>query len=155
MEHQLRDEIKQTKPFASLEQEAMLNVMRTAAVLEHELSEMLKAYGITLTQHNVLRILRGAGEKGLGRNEVRDRMVAQVPDATRLLDRMVEMGLVTRARDTDDRRCVVARITKKGLQILEKIGEPLLEIHRHQLGHMSEKELQTLITLLSKARQRT
>lgn len=154
MEHRLLDEIKQTKPFGSLEQEAMLNVMRTAAVLEHELSEMLKAYGITLTQHNVLRILRGAGEKGLGRNEVRDRMVAQVPDATRLLDRMVEMGLVTRSRDTDDRRCVVARITKRGLQILEKINEPLMEIHQRQLGHMNQKELQTMIELLTKARQR-
>src|SRR4051794_34795730 len=121
MEHSLRDEIKQTKPFASLEQEAMLNIMRTSALLEHELSEMMKGYGVTVTQHNVLRILRGAGEKGMVRNEVSDRLVAQVPDVTRLVDRLVEMGLVIRTRDVSDRRCVRARITGRGLEVLEKI----------------------------------
>lgn len=154
MEHSLREEIKQGKPFGSLEQEAMLNLMRTAALLEHELSEMMKSHGVTLTQHNVLRILRGAGEKGLVRNEVSERLVAQVPDVTRLMDRLVEMGMVTRTRDTNDRRCVIARITRRGLDVLEKIEEPLMEIHRRQLGHMTEEELQTLVALLTKARER-
>ena len=154
MEHSLRAEIKQGKPFGSAEQEAMLNIMRTAALLEHELSEMMKSHGVTLTQHNVLRILRGAGEKGLVRNEVSERLVAQVPDVTRLMDRLVEMGMVTRTRDTTDRRCVIARITRKGLDVLEKIEEPLMEIHRRQLGHMTEEELRTLVVLLTKARER-
>jgi DNA-binding MarR family transcriptional regulator len=156
MPNQLQDEIKQGKPFVSAEQEAMLNVIRTAAVLDHELADMLKkTYEITPTQYNVLRILRGAGEKGLCRNEVRDRLIAQVPDATRLLDRMVDVGLITRVRDTNDRRYVTAHITPKGLAVLAELDGPLTEIHRRQLGHMSETELRTLIKLLVKARERT
>jgi DNA-binding MarR family transcriptional regulator len=128
--------------------------MRTAALLEHELSEMMKMHGVTLTQHNVLRILRGAGEKGLVRNEISERLVAQVPDVTRLVDRLIEMGFVTRTRDTVDRRCVIARITQQGLDVLEKIEAPLMEIHVRQLGHMTEDELKTLVALLTKARER-
>src|SRR4028118_2217200 len=92
MATRLQDEIKQSRPFDSLEQEARLGIERTAALLGHAFGEALKPHGITPTQYNVLRILRGAGEKGLCRNEVRERMVAQVPDATRLLDRMEAAG---------------------------------------------------------------
>src|SRR5690242_20838864 len=98
----LQNEIKQTKPFASLEQEAMLNIERTAALLGHQLEQALKAFGVTPTQYNVLRILRGAGEHGLCRHEVRDRLIAQVPDVTRLLDRLEEMKLIERERDSVD-----------------------------------------------------
>jgi DNA-binding MarR family transcriptional regulator len=154
MPNQLQDEIKQAKPFVCAEQEAMLNIIRTAAVLDHELADMLKSYDITPTQYNVLRILRGAGEKGLCRNEVRDRLIAQVPDTTRLLDRMMEMGLITRVRDTNDRRYVTAHITPKGLKVLAELDAPLTEIHRRQLAHMSETELRTLIKLMVKARER-
>ena len=149
----LRDEIKQTKPFASLEQEAMLSIERTAAVLGHAFTEALKPYGVTPTQYNVLRILRGAGEKGLCRNEVRNRLIAQVPDVTRLLDRLEEMKLVVRERDAADRRLVTARITREGLRLLERLDAPILEIHRRQLGHLGERNLRTLITLLASARQ--
>src|SRR5215212_5742803 len=100
MPPRLSDEIKQTKPFTSLEHEAVLSLERTAAVLSHAFGELLKPYGVTPTQYNVLRILRGAGSTGLCRHEVRDRMVAQVPDVTRLLDRLEEMGLVERERDS-------------------------------------------------------
>src|SRR4051794_41800121 len=111
MSPSLRAEIKQKKPFGSLEQEAQLNIERTAAVLGHGFAESLKPYGITPTQYNVLRILRGAGEAGLCRNEVRDRLLRQVPDVTRLLDRLAEAGLVERERDSADRRLVTTRIT--------------------------------------------
>jgi hypothetical protein len=90
MKSRLQEEVKQSQPFGSLEQEAHLNIARTAAVLEHELGEVFRAQGITATQYNVLRILRGSSDTGLCRNEVRDRLIAQVPDATRLLDRLVE-----------------------------------------------------------------
>src|SRR5918912_3172191 len=153
MPRQLRDEIKQTRPFASLEQEAMLSIERTAAVLGHALAEAIKPYGVTPTQYNVLRILRGAGDRGLCRNEVRGRLVAQVPDVTRLLDRLEEMGLVARERGAADRRLVTTRITREGLRILERLDTPILDIHRRQLGHLGERNLRTLIALLASARQ--
>ena len=153
MPRRLRDEIKQTKPFASLEQEALLSIERTAAVLGHALAEAIKSFGVTSTQYNVLRILRGAGERGLCRNEVRERLVAQVPDVTRLLDRLQAMGLVVRERGAADRRLVTTRITREGLRLLERLDAPILEIHRRQLGHVGERNLRTLITLLASARR--
>lgn len=148
----LRDEIRQTRPFASPHQEAYLGILRTAAELEHTLAELLKPYGITPTQYNVLRILRGAGESGLCRNDVRDRMVALVPDATRLLDRMESVGLIARERDTEDRRYVTARITDEGLRVLEDLDAPVRALHRAQLGPLEPDEVSTLIRLLDRVR---
>src|SRR5687768_1055967 len=138
MASRLHDEIKQTKAFRSVREEAHLSVVRTAAVLSHAFAESLKEFGITGTQYNVLRILRGAGEGGLCRNEVRDRLVAQVPDVTRLLDRMEEAGLIERERETADRRMVTTRITAEGLRVLKATDEPVLTLHREQLGHLSK-----------------
>lgn len=152
MSPNLRNEIKQTKPFSSLEAEAQLNIERTAAVLGHAFAERLKEFGITSTQYNVLRILRGAGDEGLCRNEVRDRLISQVPDVTRLLDRLEESGLIERERGTTDRRLVSTRITAAGLALLERLDEPVLDMHRKLLGHMSEKQLKTLSELLVLAR---
>ena len=149
----LREEIKQTKPFASIHEEAFLNLARTAAVLNHSFAEAVKPHGITATQYNVLRILRGAGNAGLCRNEVRDRLVAQVPDVTRLLDRMEEAGLIERERETTDRRMVTTRITADGLRLLKALDEPVLALHREQLGHLSRHQLGTLIELLTLARE--
>jgi DNA-binding MarR family transcriptional regulator len=150
----LRTEIKQGRPFNSLEQEAQLNIERTAAILTHAFADAIKPYGITPTQYNVLRILRGAGENGLCRNDVRDRLIAQVPDVTRLLDRLEETGLVMRERDTTDRRLVTTRITPAGLRLLEQLDEPTVETHRKFLGHMTRAQLRMLIELLSLARER-
>ena len=153
MPSRLRDEIKQTKPFASVHEEAFLNVARTAAVLGHSFAEAVKPHGVTATQYNVLRILRGAGPAGLCRNEVRDRLVAQVPDVTRLLDRMEEAGLIEREREAADRRMVTTRITSEGLRLLKALDEPVLALHRAQLGHLSQQQLTTLIELLTLARE--
>lgn len=152
MANRLRDEIKQQAPFVSPEQEAYLNIIRTAAVLEHAVVEGLRSAGVTPTQYNALRILRGAGPLGLCRNELRDRMVRAVPDATRLLDRLEGAGLIRRDREGTDRRFVTAHITKKGLDLLEQLDAPLTELHRTQLEHMSRAELRQLTNLLSKAR---
>jgi DNA-binding MarR family transcriptional regulator len=152
MSPELRDEIRQTRPFDSLEQEALLAVERTAAVLMHGFADSLKPHGITPTQYNVLRILRGAGPAGLCRNEIRDRLVAQVPDATRLLDRMEGAGLVERERAEQDRRLVTTRITRQGLQLLKRLDTPVLDTHRRQLGHLSAAQLRSLIDLLAAAR---
>lgn len=154
MSPSLRSEIKQSKPFVSTEAEAHLNIERTAAVLGHAFAERLKPYGITSTQYNVLRILRGAGHDGLCRNEVRDRLIAQVPDVTRLLDRLEEAGLIARERSTTDRRLVATRITDSGMALLDKLDAPVFEMHRELLGHMSEEQLRTLIELLAVAREK-
>ena len=148
----LRDELKMTRPFKSVEEEALLNIARTAAVLEHSGAEALKPFALTITQYNVLRILRGAGEFGLCRNEVGERLVTKVPDVTRLLDRMEAAGLIVRQRGGDDRRFVATRITDKGLKLLEKIDRELPAMHGRQLGHMSQKKLRDLIDLLEEVR---
>lgn len=154
MPSQLQREIKQTKPFTSPAQEAYLSIERTAAVLGHAFAEFLKPFGITPTQFNVLRILRGAGEGGLCRHEIRDRLVAQVPDVTRLVDRLVEMGLVTRERDGADRRLVTARITPAGLRLLAELDAPVREFDRRTLGHLDAEQVRTLVELLALARER-
>src|SRR5688572_1494739 len=148
----LRDELKMTKPFRSVEEEAILSIARTAALLEHAGSEYLKPFGLTITQYNVLRILRGAGESGLCRNEIGQRLVTPVPDVTRLLDRIEGLGLLVRHRGTDDRRFVTTRITEKGLKLLEKIDRQLPEWHGRQLGHVAQTRLRELIDLLQDVR---
>lgn len=148
----LRDEIRQKRPFTSLEQEAHLAVARTAAVLEHAIGEALKPYDITPTQYNVLRILRGAGEAGLCRNEVSERMVARVPDATRLLDRMEAAGLIQRYRDDNDRRFVTTRISEEGRKLVDQLDEPMEALHRHHFGHLDAEELGHLIAYLEDVR---
>ena len=148
----LRTEIRQQKPFGSLEQECFLNIERTGAVLHDSLERTLKPHGISMTQFNVLRILRGAGEKGLCRNEVRDRLVTRMPDVTRLLDRMEEARLVTRVRDEEDRRQVRTRLTSQGRELVDRLDSPVAEEHRRRLGHLTQEQLRTLIALLTEAR---
>jgi len=152
MSNRLRDEIKQTRPFASTEQEAFLSLGRTWAVLEHALAEALKPHGITPTQYNVLRILRGAGERGLCRGEVVERMIARVPDATRLLDRMETAGLIARERSSEDRRFVTTHVTEEGLRLLVALDDVVLAAHRQQFTALDEAELRRLIELLDLVR---
>lgn len=148
----LRTELKMAKPFKSVEEEAILSIARTAAVLEHSGAEALKPFDLTITQYNVLRILRGAGSEGLCRNEVGERLVTKVPDVTRLLDRMEAAGLIVRQRGSEDRRVVATQITEKGLKLLEKIDRELPAIHARQLGHVSQKRLRELISILEEVR---
>ena len=149
----LRDELRQTRPFVSLHQEAHLNIARTEAVLGDALERVLKAHGIGTTQYNVLRILRGAGPDGLCRNEIRDRLLTRMPDVTRLLDRMEEAELVTRVRGTDDRRLVSTRLTARGRRLVDTLDGPVAEEHRRRLGHMSDAQLNALVELLTLARR--
>jgi DNA-binding MarR family transcriptional regulator len=150
----LQAELRQRKPFSTLEQEASISIARTAALLEHAGAEALKPYGLTPTQYNALRILRGAEPEGLCRNEVRDRLIARVPDTTRLLERLEEVELVTRAREGDDRRFVRARITRRGLDLLATLDPVIEQLHRRQLGHLGERKLRVLVDLLAEARER-
>lgn len=152
MSNDLRSEIRQTRPFASLPQEAYLSLGRTWARLEHELGEALKPFGVTPTQYNVLRILKGAGGKGLCRSEIMDRMIARVPDATRLLDRMEVAGLIARARDAEDRRFVTTRITDEGSRLVTEAEGPVIALHGNQFGGVEEHDLRQLVRTLERVR---
>jgi DNA-binding MarR family transcriptional regulator len=155
MHTQTSDKESWVSPAPTAAQEAFLDVLRTSALLEHSAAEGLKACGLTLTQYNVLRILRGAGPDGLCRNEVGARMIKPVPDVTRLLDRLEAAGLVVRNRSDADRRYVTARITAEGLALLKKLDEPILRLHEDQLGHMPRTRLRQLAELLAEARGRS
>jgi DNA-binding MarR family transcriptional regulator len=148
----LRTELKQGRPFRSVHHEASLSIQRTAAVLEHAFETWLKPHGITATQYNVLRILRGAGPGGLCRSEIRERMVRRVPDVTRLLDRLEEQDLIGRARGGSDRRYVTTRITRTGLKALADLDEAVDEFHRQEFRHMPDDRVRQLIDLLAEVR---
>jgi DNA-binding MarR family transcriptional regulator len=150
----LRRIIKQRKPFQSLQQEVFLEVLRTGHALVEDLVALLKPYGLSQPQYNVLRILRGAGAAGLPTGEVGARMVvSREPDVTRLLVRMERSGLVRRERRPDNRRIVTARITRAGLRVLKALDQPVLDMHATQLHHMNRRELEQLATLLERARR--
>jgi len=153
MTRHLRDEIKQTKPFDHPADEALLSILRTATVLEHASNEMLRPFGITMTQYNVLRILRGAGARGLCGREVGERLISSVPDVSRLLDRMADMGLIVKERDAADRRHVTARITPKGRRVLTRATPALAEYGRARAERLSTRTLETLVEALEAIRE--
>ena len=154
MSGRLVREIRQTKPFSSPEEEAVLNLHRTAALLEQASAEALRPHDLTGTQYNALRILRGAGEGGLPCGEIAGRMVRRDPDITRLLDRLEERGLVLRARDAGDRRVVTSRITPAGLALLAVLDGEVAALPRRLLGHLGRRRVALLIELLERARER-
>lgn len=149
----LRDEIGQRRPFESLEQEAYLNIIRTASQLTDRMELLLKPYGVTLVQYNVLRILRGSEPDGLCRNELRDRMLNRMPDVTRLLDRMEESGFVVRSRDEEDRRQVRTALTTSARKLVDDLDEVVSAEHRRCLGHLTPEQLAALVDLLTAARR--
>jgi len=148
----LQQDLKQKKPFRSLQQEAYLSVVRTSTSLTDAMEDLVKARGISATQYNVLRILRGSGAEGLCGNELRDRMLTRMPDMTRLLDRMEDAGLVVRAREGDDRRMVMTRITEKGRRLLDELDAPVMALHRKQMAGLTDAQLRSLSDLLTLVR---
>ena len=149
----LAGEIKQTKAFGSLEGEALLNIHRAAAILEQAAGEALRPYGLSPTQYNVLRILRGAGPAGLGCQEIAERMVTRDPDITRLLDRLEGRKFIKRARSKEDRRVVVVRLAEAGASLLASLDSSIESLPKRLLGHLGERRLRLLIDLLELARQ--
>lgn len=150
-ERRLKDELKMRRPFDSLEQEALLNIMRTSDQFQNRFGRLLREYDLTPSQYNILRILRGEG-KPLPALEVAGRMIQVVPAITGLIDRLEKAGMVTRERCTEDRRVVYIEITDKALRTLAKMDQPLNDMHRELLGHLSRAELKELIRTLEKAR---
>jgi DNA-binding MarR family transcriptional regulator len=143
---------KSPRASRSLEQEAYLSLQRTADHLARGAEEAIKPSGLSGTQYNVLRILRGAGPHGLCCREVAERMLTHDPDITRLMDRLEKRGLTVRARESKDRRVITVRIAPEGLRILAELDGPIEEFHRRQLGHLGKRRLQLLMEILEVAR---
>ena len=152
MPGKLEREIKQKKPFRSLQEEVVLNMARTADQLAAPLTELLRAADLSLSQYNVLRILRGAGEDGLPCGEISQRMVRRDPDLTRLLDRLETRGLVERSRGATDRRVVRATLTEEGGKVLDSLDAPVQTAMKQSLAHMPKAKLELLCKLLEEAR---
>jgi DNA-binding MarR family transcriptional regulator len=148
----LQAAIKQSKPFPSARAEALLGILRTAAVIDHHLGEALRPYKITTTQYNLLRILRGAGRQGLCGREVAERLISRVPDVSRLLDRTEDLKLIKRERDPEDRRQVTARITEKGLALLDRVAPELEAVEQQRFGQVDRAVLEGLISALDQVR---
>jgi DNA-binding MarR family transcriptional regulator len=153
MAGRIQQEIKQSTPIGSLEEEAYLNVLRTANALSQEIGDLLRTHDLTSAQYNVLRILRGAGERGLTASDIGERMITRDPDVTRLVDRLEKRGLVERWRCGEDRRVVWTRISPAGAEAIAPLDGPLHELHVAQLAHLGPEKLRTLVGILEQARE--
>jgi DNA-binding MarR family transcriptional regulator len=152
MAGRLKREIKQKKPFSSVQEEVVLSIVRTADQVAVPMNEVLRGAGLSVSQYNVLRIVRGAGGDGLPCGEITERMVRRDPDLTRLLDRLEAAALVTRTRDTRDRRIVRASITREGTALLTSLDDPVEESIRRSLAHVPVARLRMLLELLEEVR---
>jgi DNA-binding MarR family transcriptional regulator len=148
----LQAELKQKVPFTSREQEAYLSLLRTADALQAQVEARLKEFGLTGTQYNALRILRGAGPEGLPCREIGERMITRDPDITRLLNRLEDRGFVERTRARHDRRVIYGKITAAGLKLLHDLDHPIDKHGREMLRHVGQEKLKQLIELLELVR---
>ena len=148
----LQAELKQRVPFTSREQEAYLSLLRTADALQARVEARLKEFGLTGTQYNALRILRGAGPEGLPCCEVGERMITHDPDITRLLNRLEDRGFVERTRARHDRRVIYGKITAAGLKLLREMDGPIEKHGREILRHVGQEKLKQIIELLELVR---
>ena len=148
----LRDEIRQTKPFESPAQEAILSLFRTTDMLQRMFSQLVEPHGISLQQYNVLRILRGSGKDGTPTLDIADRMVEQTPGITRLLDKLEAKQLVRRERCPDDRRQVLCWITERGLRLLAQLDKPTVRAGSRAMEPLTADALRSLILNLERIR---
>lgn len=149
----LKEEIAQQKPFSSVEEEALLNIMRTSDCLQRAFQRRTRHWGVTSTQYNVLRILRGAQPHGLTCSAIGERMITAVPDITRLLARMKAVKLIRQHRDKHDRRVVWTQISTTGLDLLSRMDDEVSRMPGELLARLKPGELAEFIRLLELARR--
>ena len=148
----LQQELKKKRPFESPQEEALLSILRTSDRLQIRSARLLREHGLTPSQYNILRILRGEG-KPLPILEIASRTITVVPGITGLIDRLEQAGLVNRVRCATDRRVIYVALSDQGTRTLTALDEPLLELHHKLLGHLSRAEMKELIRLLEKVRE--
>jgi DNA-binding MarR family transcriptional regulator len=149
----LKLEIVQEAPFSSVHEEALLNLLRTSDCLQRAFHLKTRDWGVTSTQYNVLRILRGAQPHGLTCSAIGSRMITAEPDITRLLSRLKALKLVRQKRDPHDRRAVWTQISEPGLDLLRKMDPAIKRLPGQLLGHLESAELAEFIRLLELARK--
>ena len=146
-------EIRQTKPFRSLQEQVVINLMLTSRTVEESWVQYLKrTEGISMSQYNILRILRGARPNAVKISEISERMITRDPDVTRLVDRLIRQGLARRHRDTDDRRVVRVEITGAGLAMLARLDKPSIDQIDAVMAGLQPQQLRSLDTLLNEVR---
>ena len=149
----VQQDIKQTKPFRSLTEEVYIALRLTSEILTEPWTKYLrKNCGISSSQYNLLRILRGAGADGRTMGEIAERMINRDPDVTRLADRTVKLGYARRMRDEQDRRVVKLFVTAKGLDLLAELDDDVEVFMDQVLGAMPTERLELLRDLLAEAR---
>ena len=147
----LQNELKKRDPFDSVEQEATLAMMRTSDLLENRLARLLREHDLTLTQYNVLRILRGEG-KSLPCLEVANRMIQVAPAITRVVDQLLALKLITKTQSSLDRRVFEIELTPTAIRLLKVLDQPILDLHASLLASVSKADLKTLIRVLETVR---
>lgn len=145
-------EIRQTKPFRSLEQEVYLSILKTADLLKRDNAPFFEAAGLTEQQYNVLRILRGAGPAGLPTLAIAERLIEHTPGITRLLDRLEAKGFIVRQRTSRDRRQITCQISPAGLSLLAGLDKAVDALTKAKFAGASKQELQALVNCLEKIR---
>jgi DNA-binding MarR family transcriptional regulator len=149
----LRDELKKRGPFDSIEQEATLAIMRTSDLLENRLARLLRKHGLTLTQYNVLRILRGEG-KPMPCLEVADRMIQVAPAITRVVDQLLKLKLIAKNQSEEDRRVFMIELSPVAVRLLRRLDQPVLDLHASLLKGASRSDLEALNRILAAIRDR-
>lgn len=156
MSQSLRDELGKRRPFEHPEQEAWINLMRSASVLDADFERLLDPHGLSMATYNVLRIVRGESAErtdvGIPCQMIGARLITRVPDVTRLVDRLERAGLVKRQRTSEDRRVVLVALTRKGMDLLARLDDPVRDLHKSQMRHLTKAEITTLSDLLYKLR---
>lgn len=148
----LREEIKQTKPFQDRSHAAGLALVRTADVGRRMFEALVAPHGVSSEQYNVLRILRGAGEKGLPTLEIAARLLEKNPGITRLIDKLEDKKLVLRRRCTEDRRQVFCTITPAGEAIVNALDDPTRRQNQQFFRGLTAAQIDTLLDLLDRVR---
>lgn len=152
MTESLQKQLKKKHPFEVPQEEVNLNIQRTYGVLMGPVGKLLKEHKLSAPLYNILRILRGVGADGLPCSQIGERMVTREPDVTRLVDRLLKAGWVQRERSAEDRRVVSVKLTASGKKLVNKLDEPMTNLHRETLGHLTKAEMKELNRLLIKAR---
>jgi DNA-binding MarR family transcriptional regulator len=148
----LREQLKKQGPFSSVEQEAMLGILRTSDLLENRLARLLREYELTPSQYNAMRIMRGEG-KPLPCLEVASRMIQVAPAITRVIDQLVARGLVEKSQSSSDRRVFLVTLTPSARDVLQKLDTPIERLHHSLLGSVPKPELEKLNQILEMARK--
>src|SRR5712672_2415127 len=129
----LQHELKKKRPFESPHEEALLSIIRTSDRLQIRSARLLREHGLTPSQYNILRILRGEG-KPLPILEIASRTITVVPGITGLIDRLEQAGFVNRVRCEKDRRVIFVALAEKASKALNALDEPLMALHKKLTG---------------------